>query len=482
MNMLRVWGGGIYEHDVFYELCDKYGILLWHDFMFACSMYPGNDEFLSNVKEEFIENIVRLRNHPSIALWCGNNEIDAAWCNESDDCGWRWKQQFTTAQRAEVWKAYDTIFHSILPEIIKAKDEMRFYWPSSPVADWGKTASYSTTSGDMHYWGVWHGSEPFEKFEEVKSRFMSEYGFQAFPEINTIKEFTLPQDWDIYSDVMLAHQRSPIGNQKIKEYLEMYYPLPDDFAKFLYVGQVLQAFGIKHAIDYHRINKPYCMGTLFWQLNDCWPGASWSSIDYYTNWKALQYKARDAYEPLRLAAIQKDKSIYIYVLNDIPEANSGALELSVIDFNGKILYSQKVDIKFSFDSSTKVYSIDLSKITPVIPLESSLLKAVLYVKDKEIDTELHYFVKPKFLKLPPSTLKYNLEKKANSYILRIEATNLEKDVAFYIPGLSVNFSDNYFDLLPGESKEVTIDLKTSANDVLKRGISIHTLNSVYAKK
>ncbi|MBN1117213.1 MAG: glycoside hydrolase family 2 protein [Bacteroidales bacterium] len=301
MNMLRVWGGGIYENEIFYDICDELGLLVWQDFMFACSMYPGNDEFLENVRLEAVENVTRLRNHPSIALWCGNNEIDAAWCQWGDEnCGWGWKKRFTKEQREYIWHSYDTLFHKILPEVVNKLCPETFYWPSSPVADWGKSASYENNSGDMHYWGVWHGGDPFEKFDKLIPRFMSEYGFQSFPEFKTINEFTLPDDWNIYSDVMMSHQRSPIGNQKIKEYMELYYKVPDDFKDMLYVGQLLQAYAIKKAIDIHRINKSNCMGSLYWQLNDCWPGASWSGIDYYGNWKALNYRVKDAFKPIKL--------------------------------------------------------------------------------------------------------------------------------------------------------------------------------------
>ena len=478
MNMLRVWGGGIYENDIFYNLCDQYGILLWHDFMFACSMYPGDQSFIENVQQEVIENVIRLRNHPSIALWCGNNEIDQAWCNNRENCGWKWKEQYTAEQQKSIWKAYDTLFHTIIPSAIRIYDETRFYWPSSPMADSGVPASYDNTSGDMHYWGVWHGSQPFESFEKVNARFMSEYGFQSFPEMNSISDFTLPQDLDIYSDVMLKHQRSPVGNQKIREYMELYYPVPKDFNGFVYVGQILQAYGIKKAIDFHRIKKSYCMGTLFWQLNDCWPGASWSSIDYYTNWKAIQYKARDAYEPLRLAFLQKENGIDAFVLNDRQEINKGILNIMIIDFEGKRLYSSNKSIQFSFDNATRVFHLDLNENIPGLPVESSLIKAELWVDNKKVDSELHYFVKPKDLNLPETSLKYNLQAKADFYTLDLQATTLEKDVAFYIPGINAVYSDNYFDMLPGERKVIKIIPKTTVNNLLEKGIIIQTLNSI----
>lgn len=474
MNMLRVWGGGIYENDFFYELCDKYGILIWQDFMFACSMYPGNNYFIENVRLEAIENIVRLRNYACLALWCGNNEIDIAWCNANENCGWGWKQKYSPEQRKQIWQAYDTLFLQVLPDVVKNYDANKFYWPSSPLSEPG----YGTNSGDVHYWGVWHGGEPFEKFETVKARFMSEYGFQSFPEINTIKEFTLPEDSDIYSDVMLSHQRSGIGNQKIKEYLEMYYPLPRKFDDFLYVGQLLQAYGIKKAIDCHRIDKPYCMGTLYWQLNDCWPGASWSSIDYYGNWKALQYKAKHAFEPLRIAVLQDKSKIELYVLNDIPSVSKGTLNLKIIGFDGKIYYETSFDTAFTFEKSTLIFQIDLQKLPVQIPVESSLLLAGLKSGDIGPVHEIHYFLKPKELRLPPLTLTHKLTKKDAEYVLELEAVKLAKDVAIHFPGIRARYSNNYFDLLPGEKTQIIIRPNNKSVVLTQDDIVVQTLNNI----
>ena len=253
MNMLRVWGGGIYEDDFFYELCDDNGILVWQDFMFACAMYPGDTEFLENVKQEAIDNVVRLRNHPSIALWCGNNEINTAWRYYSKG-GWGWKERYSPERQEEIQKAYLDIFHKVLPDVITEYTYAGDYWPSSPQAGYEADlhAGYDSTSGDSHYWGVWHGQHPFEDFEKYKSRFMSEYGFQSFPDFNSVKTYTIPEDYSIESEVMAAHQRSGIGNLRIKEYMEQEYHVPEDFSDFLYLSQVLQAKGIKMATHFTK--------------------------------------------------------------------------------------------------------------------------------------------------------------------------------------------------------------------------------------
>ncbi|MBN2773349.1 MAG: glycoside hydrolase family 2 protein, partial [Prolixibacteraceae bacterium] len=271
-NMIRVWGGGIYENDIFYDLCDEAGILIWQDFMFACAMFPGDEAFLENVKQEAIDNVKRLRNHPSIGLWCGNNEILGAWF------GWGWKQAAERESKEnadKIWKAYTDIFHKILPEAVGEYDQQRSYWGSSPSSGLGIPADLK--NGDEHYWGVWWGKEPFKNYATHIARFMSEYGFQSFPEIATVRKYAEPEDYNILSEVMNSHQRSSIGNETIEYYMLQEYNQPKDFESFLYVNHVLQAEGIKFALEGHRRAMPYCMGSLYWQINDCWPVASWSS-------------------------------------------------------------------------------------------------------------------------------------------------------------------------------------------------------------
>ncbi|HVO76874.1 MAG TPA: glycoside hydrolase family 2 protein, partial [Candidatus Bathyarchaeia archaeon] len=286
MNMLRVWGGGVYEDDDFYSLCDKYGILVWQDFMFACGMYPADSLFLDNVREEASENVTRLRSHPCLALWCGNNEIDEGWHH----WGWQGEFGYSAVDSARVWGDYVKLFHELLPAVVEKYDPGAAYLPSSPVH--GRADPRSLTEGDSHYWGVWHDGEPFEAYTRNIPQFMSEFGFQSFPPLAAIESFARPEDWRVDSPVMLAHQKNPRGNEIITTYLERSYRTPRDFASFVYVSELLQAEGMKTGIEAHRRAKPYCMGSLYWQLNDCWPAVSWSSIDYYGNPKALYYYAR----------------------------------------------------------------------------------------------------------------------------------------------------------------------------------------------
>jgi beta-mannosidase len=251
--MLRVWGGGIYESDDFYELADEMGLLVWQDFHFSCSLYPADRAFLASVAVEAEEAIRRLRNHPSLALWNGNNEIEAAWFF------WGWKEQLP----GWLWNDYKAIFHDVLPKAVAKHDPTRPYWPSSPSANL-EAPPGDAGNGDMHYWGVWHGAEPFSAYERVRTRFMSEYGFQSFPEMKTIRSFARGEDLAIDSAVLMSHQKHPRGNQLIKEYMLRDYREPKDFASFLYVSQVLQAEGIKIGAEAHRRARPRTMGTLYW--------------------------------------------------------------------------------------------------------------------------------------------------------------------------------------------------------------------------
>ena len=277
MNMIRVWGGGIYEDDRFYALCDELGLLVWQDFMFACSMYPGDAPFIENVRLEATENVRRLRNHPSLALWAGNNEIEAAW----QQWGWPAKFHLDKAAQTTIWNDYKRVFHEVLPRVVAAEDPGRFYTRSTPSANEDGVAPGKMGWGDMHYWGVWHAEAPYEAYAANVSRFMSEYGFQSFPTLPSVARYAPPSEWRIDSPVMLSHQRHPRGNALVRTYMDRDFRAPKDFGAFLYLSQVLQANVIQFGAEAHRRRMPYNMGSLYWQLDDCWPVASWSSIDYY---------------------------------------------------------------------------------------------------------------------------------------------------------------------------------------------------------
>lgn len=459
MNMLRVWGGGIYESDLFYDLCDKYGIMIWQDFMFACAMYPGDSTFLDNVRHEAIDNVKRLRNHVCLALWCGNNEIEAAWGPYDENRGWGWKQRHTPEQRNEIWQAYDTLFHKILPEVVAAYDAKTDYWHSSPSAGMGELASYDTRAGDMHYWGVWHGQHPFSDFKKYKARFMSEYGFQSFPEFASVQKYTLPQDWDIESEVMAAHQRSGIGNLRIRQYMEDDYQIPDDFEQVLYVGQLLQAEGIKSAIEAHRSDMPYCMGSLYWQINDCWPVASWSGMDWYGRWKALHYFVKDAFKNTIIVVDKADDDLIFRVISDRMEAQVYKLQIQLIDFDGKVLMEKDAVVENSGNQSRIVYQIPKNEMLALGDPKAMMLVANIESEEKVVDRAIHYFAKAKDLKLPNPEIEWSINSENGQTKIVLESSRLAKNV-FLING-DCHFSDNYFDLLPGVRTEVFVETKLS---------------------
>ncbi|MCP4910704.1 MAG: glycoside hydrolase family 2 protein [Bacteroidetes bacterium] len=476
-NMLRVWGGGIYEKDIFYDLCDKAGILVWQDFMFACAMYPGNEEFLENVKREAIQNVKRLRSHPSIAIWCGDNEILSAWNR------WGWKEDVYENQGADivdsVWYAYEDIFHKILPKVVEEYDSTRLYWSSSPSSGFGELENGK--SGDNHYWGVWWGKEPFDKYEEFIPRFMSEFGFQSFPTFKSVKKYTTEEDWNIYSPVMKSHQRSSIGNATIEEYMKRDYHIPENFEEFLYVGQLLQAKGIKMGIEAQRRAMPYCMGSLYWQLNDCWPVASWSSIDYYGNWKALHYEVRNAFKEVIISTEIRDDNLNLYIVSDKLLDTEATLELTLMDFNGRIIKSINEDIIINANSSKVYNKVDISSLTNNLNKSQLLLLSKIKSKDSVIiDLDITYFVSPKNLLLTSPKIDYEiLDWDKKSFVIEVSTDVLAKNV-FLQYEAEGQFSDNYFDIPPNESVRIIFssDMGLDTKNI-EGGISIISLTDTY---
>ncbi|MEO6404643.1 MAG: hypothetical protein ABIY51_14795 [Ferruginibacter sp.] len=303
MNMLRVWGGGIYEADEFYDLCDSLGIYVWQDFMFAGGMYPGDDAFMKNVKAEIKYQLLRLRHHKSIVLWCGNNEIDEAWHN------WGWQKQYSLhgADSAKIWSDYKMLFEDSLRKWVNEFDGTRPYVSSSPTYGWGNAKSY--TAGDSHYWGLWWGKEPWENFKNKTGRFVSEYGMQSMPGMEMVNSFTAPADRFLFSDVLQSHQKATVGFDKLNYYLQYYFIDSNRIKKlsvenYVYLTQCLQYYILKNSIALHRSKQPWCMGTLLWQLNDCWPVTSWSITDFNRQPKAAWYAMREAYKENTLSKIE----------------------------------------------------------------------------------------------------------------------------------------------------------------------------------
>ena len=461
MNMIRIWGGGIYEDDYFYELCDRHGIMVWQDFMFACAMYPGDPEFLENVKQEAVDNVIRLRNHPCIALWCGNNEIDAAWR------GWGWKREYTQQQQERIFKAYTDVFHRLLPEVIEKYTDGDDYWPSSPMSgpEIGDHEIRPANRGDNHYWGVWHEKHKFEEYEKNIGRFISEHGFQSFPEFETVRQYTLPEDYDIESEIMSAHQRSGIGNLRIREYMGWYYQVPEDFGQMLYMSQVLQARAMRIAMETHRRHMPYCMGSLVWQLNDCWPVASWSTTDYYHNWKAAQYALREACKPVILAPQLTADSLKLWVVNDLPTPLAGTYTLEIKGFDGKLHQTRQGKYKIKANEAAPIAASSIAGLLQDNSHRETMAVITIRQGKKIVDRQNVYFALPKELLLRQPDIQIQISEEQGKKYLTAITDRLACDVMFYLPGVKAVFTDNYKDLLPGHPFRTEIRTPLSKEEI-----------------
>lgn len=451
MNMLRVWGGGIYEDDEFYDEADRNGILIWQDFMFACSSYPHDPLFVGRVESEAEYNIKRLRGHASLAMWCGNNEIYEAMRY------WGWQRKYSAEAFAEMECGYNVLFRELLPQMVERLDGTRFYMHSSPYeANWGRPNSWKT--GDSHNWGTWHGRKPFESFDTDVPRFMSEYGFQAFPEMKTIRTFAEEKDFELESPVMNAHQKADIGNALIRQTMRLYYRVPEQFEDLVYVGLVLQGQGMRHGIEAHRRNRPYCMGSLFWQLNDSWPVVSWSGIDYYGNWKALMYQSKRAFAPILINAIKEGDDLCVYLVSDELQDHDGVrLDVELMDFDGKVHGKWTQNGRLAANSSVLFMKKPAGELQGKLSAATSLLHFTL--KDKNGATladDVFYFAYPKDQKLPEANIETSVRRRGDAIEMTLKTDKLARDIFVEVPVQGVRFTDNFFDLLPGQRKKITI--------------------------
>ena len=361
-NMLRVWGGGLYPSDDFFQFCDSLGILVWQDFMYAGTMYPYDEAFLDNARIEALEQVKRLASHPSLALWCGGNEVSEGYYN------WGWQQSlgWSEADDQAVKAGYDRLFEGILPMVVDTYDGTRPYWPSSPSKGWGRPESL--TQGDVHYWGVWWGEQPYEAYRDKVGRFNSEYGYQSYSDLQTMKEaaagdaqfeaLCVYEGDSLYPLVrdnafLAAHQKHVRGTRQINDFIERYYPKARTFGDYVQLSQRSQAYGMEVAIEAHRTAKPYNMGTLFWQLNDAWPVTSWSSIDYYGHPKVLQERLKTLYAPVLLSFDLTDHQVF--VTSDLLRAIDGVLTVSVIGFDGTCPFEQQVKVEMNPNDNKKYY-------------------------------------------------------------------------------------------------------------------------------
>ena len=443
MNMLRVWGGGIYENDIFYDLCDEKGILVWQDFMFACAMYPGDDDFLDNVRQEAEDNVKRLRNHASIALWCGNNENSEGWHR------WGWQVDRSEKEKEEIWGNYLKVFDSILPNTV-SKYTTTSYWESSP--SYGRGNPKYKTEGDAHDWWIWHDAYPFEHLQENVPRFMSEFGFQSLPSYEAIRYINQKDSIEITSEGFKNHQKHSRGFQLIEEYMKRDFPMPNTDEDYVYMSQLLQAHGMTMGFEAQRRAKPYNMGTLYWQLNDCWPVTSWSSIDFMGNWKAMHYKTKKAFADVLVSSRLQNNTLRTWIINDVLEAKLGTLKSKLMDFDGNTIWEISKQVEAIKNTSTLVQEIDLSTI-------DFNKNEVVLVSEFNDELSHFYFSKPKDLKLKQEKIQQKIRATEDGFAIELSSAVFQKDVFLYSKEKG-HFSDNYFDMLP--NKTYTIHFKTDS--------------------
>ena len=459
INMLRVWGGGIYQTDIFYDLCDQKGILVWQDFMYACAMYPNDEDFLANAKQEAVEQVKRLRNHAALALWCGNNEINEAWHN------WGWRPRYTPDQKDFIWKGYENIFQKMLPEVVNEFGNGTKYHESSPR--YSRYDSKSYTEGDSHDWFVWHDEKPFEHFEQHIPRFMSEYGFQSFPDWKTIESFTQSEDRSLQSKVMLLHQKHVKGNALIKKYMQRQYNTPNSFKNFAYVSQLLQAEGIRKAIEAYRRQMPYCMGSLYWQLNDVYPVASWSSMDYTGQWKALQYYVRDAYNNMLVSPQLERDTFKVTLVNDLPEEIDTEIVVQVMDFYGKIIFMDGKRARMKSASSEIFYTKTINEILLGYSRKDFFVVINVLPYDRNSIERTFFFASPRDLILPtPQPMTPQFLKTDDGILITLRSPVLLKNICL-MTNETGWFSKNYFDLIPNREINILFKTKSKLEDVKK---------------
>ena len=447
-NSIRVWGGGYYPEDWFYDACDELGLIVWQDFMFACAVYDLSEEFEENIIAEAKDNIKRLRHHASLGLWCGNNEMElfvkqGEWVNSP-------KEQ----------SDYVKMYEYILPKVLKEYDPETFYWPASPSSGGCFDEPNDENRGDVHYWDVWHGNKPITEYRKFRFRYLSEFGFQAFPSVKTIESFTLPEDRNIYSYVMEKHQRNAAANGKISSYMAQTYLYPTSFDRIVYASQLLQAQAIRYGVEHFRRWRGRCMGTVIWQLNDCWPVASWSSVDYYGRWKALHYYAKRFFAPVLLSCEEEGiltqdtnpnaepyeviKSVRFNVSNETLQDREVTVEWHLRDAAGEVKAHKEEQIRVPALSAVWLSKVSL----PQAELYSDHVSYVLKENGEIIGEGSVIFCQPKYYKFANPHLSARVE--GDEIIVTAKA--YAKDVELLNENEDWVLSDNYFDMEPGERR------------------------------
>ena len=467
VNMIRVWGGGIYEDEEFYNLADSFDILIWQDLMYANTFYPHDSAILCNEIIELDENVKRLKKHPSVVLFCGNNEIDVA----SKNWGWKQKYKYSDSVYQKLLTEYDLKFNKIFSS--KFDDLKLNYIPTSPQSNWGNLKDFNF--GDNHFWGVWHGEMPFESYLKYIPRFMSEYGFPSFPSYQSIKYFNGSTNFNLNDSTINFHQKSYKGNKLILKYHDWYYPKPKYDSDYVWTSQLLQADAYKIASEAHRRAKPFCMGTMLWQLNDYWPGITWSIIDFEGVCKPAYFRIKDGYKTILVSPIVENDTVKVYAVSDSIQNFIAELKIELIDFSGSKIFEERKNCLLKNDSGVLVFEKAINYF-PKFDKQKTFLKTTLSTNNIQLATNLLYFDTLKNLKLETANIRFSVIKLGKHKVIKLKSSTLCKGVFLYHPFLT-DFSDNGFDLLPNEEKIIQIETELTEREI-KSALIIKSLNQI----
>jgi beta-mannosidase len=474
-NCIRVWGGANYPEDDFFDLCDEYGLIVWHDHMMACGVYELDAEFRENIVREIIDNVKRIRHHASLGLWCGNNEQEEAWVS------WGWTERISPRLKADYIKLYE----EIMPALNRELDPSTFYWLSSPSSGGSFAKPNAEGSGDMHNWQVWHGIKPFTAYRDCYSRFVSEFGIESFPPMRTIESFTLPEDRNIFSPVMESHQKCDSGNAKSLHYISETYRYPKDFSSLVYASELIQAEGIRYGVEHWRRNRNglRCMGAVYWQLNDCWPVASWASVDYFGRWKALHYLSKRFFAPVLASACEKGTSVSLHVTNETHDAFKGTLIWRLCDDSrtvtgAAVLETGKHEVSVDPFTDREILSRDFAALLPDRNARRNAYLAFDLVADgKKVSSGSVLFVKSKHFNFSKEPLALSVEDLGTSFAVSVSAKSYARFVELGLEGADAIFSDNCFDLAAGDAHRVTVDKREIFTDSPAQGSVLEGLTA-----
>jgi beta-mannosidase len=485
MNMVRVWGGGIYESEDFYDLCDELGLLVWQDFMFACTLYPGDAAFIASSRAEADHQVRRLRHRASLALWCGNNEI------------WSLNHHELVNPRKRVQRAhYERLFHRVLPDVVERLGGDTPYWPSSPWrGDEDASHAAGEKRGDSHYWDVWHGRNPVKEYEKWNFRFASEFGMQSYSSIATQAKFNPDGDRNIFGSAMETHQKNKGGNQVILDYVSRRYRFPRDQESLVYLSQLNQVFCIQTGVSHYRRLMPRCMGALYWQLNDCWPVASWSSIEFTGRWRALHHAARRFFAPAVVSAhVPGDevfginnyrkstvRLVHIHTSYDRPEPAKAVVMWDLMHLDGRVLQGGRKRVVLSPMSSVRQHTLDLARPLATFGRERIYLRIALEVAGKRLSEDTVLFTLPRFVDFPrPRTKIVVRGGKVGHATVSFTSPVLQHMFEFDFPGRRFAASDNFFELYPDETKVVEVEFGGDATTRdLRRSLTHRSLANSY---